>query len=108
MNHFELRAALRSLRISQADVARLCGVTPAHMSRVYNGKKQVSAFIATTLYLMNGSPARDIIRGCQEKFEPIRADVFRDESYRDLAFRFHPDRSGRDTTEEMQLINRFR
>jgi transcriptional regulator with XRE-family HTH domain len=108
MNHFELRAALRILSISQADVARLCGVTPAHMSRVCNAKKPVPEFIATTLYLMNGALARDIIRGRQKKFEPIRADVFRGESYRDLAFRFHPDRSGQDTTEEMQIINKFR
>ena len=38
-----------------------------------------------------------------------RHHVFRNgESYRTLAKRFHPDLSGRDTTREMQFVNRFR
>ncbi|MEA2834484.1 MAG: hypothetical protein QOG66_2686 [Methylobacteriaceae bacterium] len=40
----------------------------------------------------------------------IRRDhVFRSsETYKMLAMRFHPDRAGRDTTEEMQIINHYK
>lgn len=108
MNHFELRAALRVLGFRQADLMWLCGMSRDHACRIYNGKVAVPEYVATIMYLMNGESPWDIKRKQVVKFEVEHCDVYRGESYKDLALRFHPDRSGKDTTAEMQIINSFR
>lgn len=106
---FELRAALEQLGIPSAAFARVCGVKPVQVWRWCEGKAPIPVYAWTILSLYMGIDPIAVLFGEQADWHVKPKHVYRNgKTYRVLAKRFHPDVTGRDTTAEMQLINKMR
>lgn len=106
---FELRAALEQEFLTQADLARMCGVKPVQVWRWCEGKAEVPTYVWSLLSAIAGMPVFALKDGEVSKWKVERRHVYRyGKTYKGLAKRFHPDATGRDTTAEMQLINGMR
>lgn len=106
---FELRAALDKLYMRQSRLAELCGVDRKQVWRWCEGHAPVPQYVWTILALFAGHDKWAVMRGDLPAWEVRPYHVYRRAvGFKALARRFHPDVSGRDTTAEMQLINKFR
>lgn len=106
---FELRAALNKCLITQSEMARICGVKPQQVWRWCDGYTSIPVYVWSILALWEGCSKWDVKRGKIPDWEVRQSDVFRGgKNYLQMAKRFHPDLSDRDTTAEMQMINKFR
>lgn len=106
---FELRAALESLCWQQVRLAKLCGVKEVQVWRWCEGKGPIPQYVWTILTLAEWVKGMDEALDADMTWDVERHHVFRNQKdFKTLAKRFHPDISGRDTTAEMQIINRLR
>lgn len=106
---FELRAAIEALNLRQSWLAQLCGVKQVQVWRWCEGKAEIPAYVWTILALAAGKRPIELLFGEDLPVWPVeKRHVYRGKDFKTLAKRFHPDISGRDTTAEMQHINRFR
>lgn len=106
---FELRAALEALYLRQSSLATLCGVNRLQVWRWCEGRAPIPDHVWTILALVSGAKHHEILRGKLPAWEVKKHHVYRRmKDFKALARSFHPDTSGRDTTAEMQIINRFR
>jgi hypothetical protein len=106
---FELRAALESLGWQQVWLAQLCGVKDVQVWRWCEGKAPIPTYVWTILSMAEGFDAMDIVLGQIMEWDVEHHHVYRNRrSFKELAKRFHPDTSRRDTTAEMQIINKHR
>lgn len=106
---FELRAALESFGWQQVYLAKLCGVKGVQVWRWCEGQAPIPQYVWTILSMA------EWVRGIDEgevfgmTWDIERHHVYRNQrDFKALARRFHPDVSKRDTTAEMQIINKFR
>lgn len=106
---FELRAALESFGWQQVRLARLCGVQDLQVWRWCEGKAPIPQYVWTILSMA------EWVRGIDDgdvfgmTWEVEKRHVYRNrQDFKALAKRFHPDISKRDTTAEMQIINKYR
>jgi len=86
----------------------MCGVNRQQVWRWCDGSAPIPGYVWTILALLSGVEKWKILRGDMPTWEVHREHVYRGKDFKALAKRFHPDTSGRDTTAEMQIINRFR
>jgi hypothetical protein len=106
---FELRAALESMGWQQVRLAQLCGVKEVQVWRWCEGKAPIPRYVWTILTLAEWVKGMDEPLEDDMKWEVEKRHVYRNrKDFKDLAKRFHPDVSMRDTTAEMQIINRYR
>lgn len=105
---FAFRAALAELHLQQAGLAKMLGISARSVTRWYHGDLPVPRYVMVTLSLMNGYPAALIRKGRLKPYEMDHWLVFHRRSYKALALKFHPDKSGWDSTREMQIINGLR
>lgn len=105
---FELRAALEACFLRQSQLAQLCGVKQVQVWRWCEGKAEIPAYVWTILALASGKKPFEVLFKEMPVWTVEKRHVYRGKDFKALAKRFHPDISGRDTTAEMQHINRFR
>lgn len=106
---FELRSALESLGWLQVRLAKLCGVKELQVWRWCEGKAPIPQYVWTILTLAEWTKGMDEALEDNMTWDVARHHVYRNQKdFRMLAKRFHPDTSGRDTTAEMQIINKHR
>lgn len=105
---FELRAAMDKMWLRQTTLAKMCGVNAQQVWRWRDGSAPVPMYVWTILALLDGADKWDVKRGKLPEWHVNAGHVYRGKSYKQMAKRFHPDVAHRDTTAEMQLINRFR
>ena len=109
MTCFELRAALDELHLSQRALARLCSVEAQQVWRWCDGRNPVPDYVAVILSFIKLRDPRAVVGGERAQWQVSRRHIFRrDQTFKDLAQRWHPDRTGRDTNREMALILKFR
>jgi hypothetical protein len=105
-NCFEFRAALEAADISSSKFATLLRVERSTVWRWFKGEREVPHYAMVVLSALAGLDPSGLRNGEVKKFNIQRCHVYlHGETYRDLAMKWHPDRSGRDTTVEMQLAN---
>lgn len=109
MTCFELRAALEELHLTQRALARLCEVERQQVWRWCDGRAPVPAYVTVILSFIKLRDPRAVIRGQRAPWLVRRHHVYRrGQSFKTLAQRWHPDRTGRDTNREMALVLKFR
>jgi transcriptional regulator with XRE-family HTH domain len=110
--HFELRAAMRVLKLKQKDLVKACGVDRVSVSRWLNGSRSIPRYVWTILTFIHDDGKvhlSRILNGETFQWPIIREDVFdKNQTYRDLVKKWHPDKTGQDTTAEMSIINGFK
>lgn len=110
--HFELRAALRDCKITQAELARACSVTPLTVWRWTSGRIVIPGYVWSILALLDPyepDEADAILMGMPKEWIVEHEDVFPNgESYRQLVKLWHPDVTRRDTALEMAVIAEFK
>lgn len=110
--HFELRAALRTLRIAPSELARACGVLPTTIWRWTSGLRPIPAYIWSLLALLDEEEPDEpeaIFLGMPKEWVIEHEDVFPNgEGYRQLVKQWHPDITRRDTALEMSVISEFK
>lgn len=109
MTCFELKAALEDLRLSQRALARLCSVEAQQAWRWCDGRTPVPEYVTVILSLIKLRDPRSVIAGERAHWHVSRRHIYhRNQAFKELAQRWHPDRTGRDTNREMALILKFR
>lgn len=107
--HFELKAAMREIQISQAELARILKVTQVSVWRWVNGVCVIPSYLWVVLALLAGQKPAHLRRGAVLEWIIEEEDVFAEgQNFRDLVKKYHPDVTGRDTTAEMAVINSFK
>lgn len=110
--HFELRAALRTAQVTQAELARACGTTPVTVWRWCSGKSPVPLYVWSILALLDPEEPDEpeaILMGMPKDWVIEYEDVFqRGESYRQMVKAWHPDITRRDTDAELAVISEFK
>lgn len=102
---FELRAALEDVGLSQRQLGRLCGVAEVQVWRWCEGKVEAPGYVWTILTLIKGFSAEDVKSGYIHEWRVMRHHVFRRGlGFNQLAHKWHPDITKRDTTAEMQVL----
>lgn len=105
-NCFEFRAALDAAHISSPELAALLDVERSTVWRWFKGEREVPHYAMVVLSALTGLDAIALRNGEIKKFNVQRRHAYlHGETYRDLAMKWHPDKSRRDTTAEMQLVN---
>lgn len=108
---WELTQVLLRLKLSEDDLAKLCGVTHWTVTRWVEGRLEIPKHVWSMLSIIAGMPVRDVISGGQMRYEVQEKDVFPDGFDRKLYIRymrrFHPDlvRKQRNFIGEAQLLN---
>lgn len=69
MDRLDLKAELVRRRLSVTEVARRCGVSRGHLSRVINGKAGLDDKLARDLAMATGIPKRVI--QAEPEMEPV-------------------------------------
>lgn len=106
---FELRAALDGLRITQTQLALLCGVEKQQAWRWCNGWNPVPRYVWVMLSMIKSGQPRAVLSGRLERWQIGKRHVYRNgETFKMLAKRWHPDTAKRDTNAEMEVVLRFR
>lgn len=110
--HFELRAAMRTLGVTKTQLSRACGVDFSTVWRWIDGKTIIPVYAWTILALLDEEEPDDIgsiLKGMPKDWDIEYDDVFPNgESYKDMIKIWHPDKSKKDTTLEMTVINEFK
>lgn len=87
----------------------MVGVKRLQVWRWCDGKSEVPDYVWCLLSAIEGTKLSDLREKRWHQWKVLRPHVYRSgATHRQLAKRFHPDISGRDTTAEMQLINAMR
>ena len=108
-NCFEFRAALEAAHMSSTEFAALLSVERSTVWRWFKGEREVPHYAMVVLSALAGLNATALRKGELQKLKIERRHVYLpNETFKDLALKWHPDRSGRDTTGEMQLVNLYR
>jgi transcriptional regulator with XRE-family HTH domain len=108
-NCFEFRAALEAAHMSSTEFAALLSVERSTVWRWFKGEREVPHYAMVVLSALAGLDATALRGGELQKVKIERRHVYLPgETFKDLALKWHPDRSGRDTTAEMQLVNLHR
>jgi hypothetical protein len=108
-NCFEFRAALEAARMPSSEFAALLKVERSTVWRWFKGEREVPHYAMVALSALAGLNATVLRTGELLKLKVERRHVYLPgQTFKDLALKWHPDRSGRDTTAEMQLVNLYR
>jgi DNA-binding transcriptional regulator YiaG len=108
-NCFEFGAALEAGVMSQTEFASLLRVERSTVWRWFSGKREVPQYAMVILSALAGAGSAELRSGRLRTFNIQRHHVYLNgETFIDLAMRWHPDRSRRETNAEMQLVNRYR
>jgi transcriptional regulator with XRE-family HTH domain len=106
---FDFRAALEATRLSASEFAVLLKVERSTVWRWVKGEREVPHYAMVALSALAGLDAASLRKGELLKLKIERRHVYRPgETFKNLAMKWHPDRSGRDTTAEMQFVNLYR
>lgn len=107
--HFELRAALDSFYLRQTDLAAMCGVEKNQVWKWYHGIAPTPDYVWCILSALAGVKEWELRRKKWHSWSVARKHIFTGKfNYKELAKKYHPDLSRRDTTAEMQQINAFK
>jgi hypothetical protein len=108
-NCFEFRAALDAAHLSSAEFAALIRVERSTAWRWFRGEREAPHYAMVVLSALAGFNAKALREGRLQRLKIESRHVYLPgETFRDLALKWHPDRSGRDTNAEMQLVNLHR
>jgi transcriptional regulator with XRE-family HTH domain len=106
---FEFRAGLEAASFSASEFAALLKVERSTAWRWFKGEREVPHYAMVALSALAGLNATALRAGGILKPKVERRHVYlAGETFKDLAKRWHPDASGRDTTAEMQFVNLYR
>ena len=110
--HFELRAAMREIGISQAQLARACGVSSLTPWRWVSGRTPIPGHVWSLLGLLDEDDPDDpefVLMGMAKEWVIEHEDVFPNgESYRQMVKTWHPDITKKDTAAELAVISEFK
>ena len=95
--------------MSQTDFASLLKVERSTVWRWFKGEREVPHYALVILSALAGADPDELRSGRLRQFNVQRHHVYLNgETFRDLANRWHPDLTHRDTNAEMQMVNRYR
>jgi hypothetical protein len=108
-NCFEFRAALEAVQMSHAELSEMLNVERSTVWRWFRGKREIPRHVMIILSALVGHDPRKLRSGSLHDFHVQRHHVYQgDETFHGLAKRWRPDKTGRNTKAEMQLILRYR
>jgi len=100
---------MRETQVSQAELARATGVSPITAWRWANAKIPIPGYVWSVLALIDEDEPEAILMGMPKEWVIEHEDVFTNgETYRQMAKKYHPDITGKDTAIELAVITEFK